>query len=69
MHILGACVHIYSKYEVSMNKTMWLGGLYTHDTDSDTNTDSDSDSDTDNDGYSMIAWAVWLINQMSQKVM
>ena len=40
MHILGACKHIYIKYEVSMSNN--VGGLYTHDTDADT------DSDTNN---------------------
>ena len=39
-----------------LSLTMWLG-LYTHDTH----------TDTDNDGQSMIVWALWLINQMSQK--
>ena len=38
--------------------TVWLGGLHTHNTD----------SDTENEGQSMIVQALWLINQMSQKV-
>ena len=40
---------------------MWLGGLYTHDSNADT------ESDNDNDGQSMIVKALWLINQMSKK--
>ena len=36
--------------------TMWLGGLYTDDTNTnaDADTNANADSDTDNDGQSMI---------------
>ena len=37
--------------------TLWLGGLYTHN------------SDTNNDGQSMIVYVLRLIKQMSQKLM
>ena len=38
MHILGADVHIYTKYEVSV----WLGGLFTDNTDADDDNDNDA---------------------------
>ena len=50
-------VYIFAPNMKFLCLTMWLG-LYT----------DNSDTDRDNDGQSMIVLALWLINQMSQKV-
>ena len=60
------CIYLQHAYIFTPNMkflcpTMWLGGLYTHDSNADT------ESDNDNDGQSMIVKALWLINQMSKK--
>ena len=47
MHILGAYVHIFVRYKVSMIKVS-LGQLYTNNEDADANTDMD-DNASDND--------------------
>ena len=55
MHILAACVHIYTKNMKFLCLTMWLGGLYTdNDTNANADTDTDSDTDPNNDGQRMI---------------
>ena len=60
-------MYIFTPNMKFLSLTMWLRGLYTdNDTDADTNTNSDTDPDKD--GQSMIVKALWLINQMSQKL-
>ena len=53
VHILGTCVHIYTKYEVSMFNHVARRAA-TQNSDGNSNTDSDTDRDRDNDRQSMI---------------